>query len=324
MSEISFEEYDYFTIVDNKLAKDPNLSWKAKGLYLYLVSNSKSFKIYKTEVVKHAKDGKESTRTAWKELEDAGWIVSTKIKGDDGRFAGWSHKVMTKGPIKKESNRDTENPNVGNHDVRNHDVSEHDTNKQQYIINNNSNKKQENTTLSLDQNLDSNIEPRKPERESLSVDTGSLSVDTNRALESKQAEVPLKPAQPPHNSDKPEHKIFAMPERKDYDPNELWAHFKKHYERLGHAPGNQWGALQSLSALSNEDAVKCRESIEKLVDYKLAEKKRDKWTSNLPTVVNFIKQKRYLDDIPVLHIPGDYSNMEYTQCDNGTEFGAFE
>ena len=70
----------------NKL-KDTNLSWKAKGLLAYLLSLPDDWQIYESEIVKHAKDGIDSTRTAIKELIDAGYIERQRVRDEKGRLS---------------------------------------------------------------------------------------------------------------------------------------------------------------------------------------------------------------------------------------------
>ena len=52
-----------FTTVDNSVLNDTNLSWKAKGLFVYLWSQADEWDYYETEVVKHSTDGIRSMRS---------------------------------------------------------------------------------------------------------------------------------------------------------------------------------------------------------------------------------------------------------------------
>jgi hypothetical protein len=81
-----------FTIATNSVIKDPELSLQAKGLYVYLVSNTVDWKIYKNEVENHSTNGRDATNSAWKELVKNGWITSTPIH-EDGKLSGWKHEV---------------------------------------------------------------------------------------------------------------------------------------------------------------------------------------------------------------------------------------
>lgn len=91
---IEIEEFENnFAQVPKTALKDPKLSLKAKGLYAYLFSLPKAWKVYRTELVKHVSDGKDSMNSAFKELETYGYIQSTSVR-DAGKFKGYRLKLL--------------------------------------------------------------------------------------------------------------------------------------------------------------------------------------------------------------------------------------
>lgn len=76
-----------FTTVDNVVLNDTSLSWKAKGLFVYLWSQADEWDFYETEVVKHSTDGIRSMRAGLHELEEKGYLsrkrerVGNRLKG---------------------------------------------------------------------------------------------------------------------------------------------------------------------------------------------------------------------------------------------------
>lgn len=76
-----------FTTVDNSVLNDTNLSWKAKGLFVYLWSQADEWDYYETEIVKHSTDGVRSMRSGIHELEENGYLtrkrerVGNRLKG---------------------------------------------------------------------------------------------------------------------------------------------------------------------------------------------------------------------------------------------------
>lgn len=76
-----------FTTVDNTVLNDTNLSWKAKGLFVYLWSQADEWEFYETEVVKHSTDGIRSMRAGLHELEEKGYLsrkrerVGNRLRG---------------------------------------------------------------------------------------------------------------------------------------------------------------------------------------------------------------------------------------------------
>lgn len=75
-----------FTTVDNLVLNDTNLSWKAKGLFVYLWSQSDEWDFYETEVVKHSTDKIASLKSGLKELEQQGYLKRQRKRDDKGRL----------------------------------------------------------------------------------------------------------------------------------------------------------------------------------------------------------------------------------------------
>lgn len=75
-----------FTTVDNAVLNDTNLSWKAKGLFVYLWSQADEWEFYETEVVKHSTDGIASLKAGLKELETTGYLKRERKRNEYGHF----------------------------------------------------------------------------------------------------------------------------------------------------------------------------------------------------------------------------------------------
>lgn len=85
-----------YTIVPNAPLKDPKLSWKAKGLLVYLLSMSEDWEVYKKDLSNRSKDGYDSTDSAFKELENAGYIINEgPVRNNEGVFSGNEYTVYT-------------------------------------------------------------------------------------------------------------------------------------------------------------------------------------------------------------------------------------
>lgn len=96
-----------FTIVDNTVIEDTELSWKAKGVFLYLWSKSDDWQFYEVEVTKHAKDGRDSLRSALKELEARGYLKRTRNRNGKGQVTN-SDWILSEKPMLKKATQ--ENP----------------------------------------------------------------------------------------------------------------------------------------------------------------------------------------------------------------------
>ena len=93
MSETFFYNADIskgnFTILDNTCIRDRRLSLKAKGLHTYFMSLPRDWKLYKSELVNHFKDGIDSVNSAIKELVKFGYVEITEQKRtESGKFSG--------------------------------------------------------------------------------------------------------------------------------------------------------------------------------------------------------------------------------------------
>lgn len=77
-----------FTQIRNEPLNERNLSWKAKGILTYLASLPNDWEIYKSEIMTHSKDGKDSFESGWKELKMAGYVKGEKIR-ENGKFVNF-------------------------------------------------------------------------------------------------------------------------------------------------------------------------------------------------------------------------------------------
>ncbi len=81
-----------FTILDNTCLKDENLSWKGRGLLVYLLHLPNDWQIYLEDLKNRGIDGRDSTISGIKELMKKGYIKRTR-KRDKGKFVGYDSEV---------------------------------------------------------------------------------------------------------------------------------------------------------------------------------------------------------------------------------------
>lgn len=87
------ESDEDFTVIPNSTLQDPNLSWSAKGLLCFMVSNRKDWKIHVWHLAKIYKgDERGNSRDAVKrmlmELREQGYVKYEMTRGSDGK---WVH-----------------------------------------------------------------------------------------------------------------------------------------------------------------------------------------------------------------------------------------
>ena len=119
-----------FTTVDNVVLNDTNLSWKAKGLFVYLWSQADEWDFHETEVAKHSTDKVGSLKSGLKELEQQGYLKRKRTRDEKGKFIG-NKWILSDNPMFK--NPTLDNPTLDNPMLENHTL----TNTNNNNINNN-------------------------------------------------------------------------------------------------------------------------------------------------------------------------------------------
>lgn len=100
-----------YTVIGNDLINNPDLSWKAKGIVIYLLSKPEDWETRLGDIVKHSTDGRDAVLSGLKELKQKGYLEKVRITDPaTGRVIRWEtivHEAPTVlGP-------DTENPDSG-------------------------------------------------------------------------------------------------------------------------------------------------------------------------------------------------------------------
>lgn len=76
----------HFTILSNTVLRDQALSWKARGLLAYLLSQPDGWRTSTDRLAQVAPDGRDSVRTAMRELETHGYVARIRRQDDAGRW----------------------------------------------------------------------------------------------------------------------------------------------------------------------------------------------------------------------------------------------
>lgn len=75
-----------FTMVDNASVNDPNISFKAKGLLLWLLSKPDGWRFTSAAIAEVGPDGRESVQSGLRELTKAGYYRTERRQMPDGTF----------------------------------------------------------------------------------------------------------------------------------------------------------------------------------------------------------------------------------------------
>lgn len=100
MGKIYKVKTENYTVISNTILQDESLSWKARGVFAYLYAQHNDWEFYETEVMKHATDGRDSLRSALKELTKHGYLIRKRNRDEQGRVRS-SDWLISDEPIKK-------------------------------------------------------------------------------------------------------------------------------------------------------------------------------------------------------------------------------
>ena len=75
-----------FAMVSKSWINDCNISFKAKGIMVYLISKPDFWKIRECDLVNMSTEGRAAIRSALLELETAGYLNIVNLRQNDGRF----------------------------------------------------------------------------------------------------------------------------------------------------------------------------------------------------------------------------------------------
>lgn len=84
---IRAQRKDTFTIVNNKAINDSRLSFRAKGVLVYILSKPDNWRVSERNLANDGPDGRSAVASALTELEQAGYLQRTRTRNDDGTFA---------------------------------------------------------------------------------------------------------------------------------------------------------------------------------------------------------------------------------------------
>lgn len=77
-----------YTNTSNQLIRDDSLTWKARGIFNYLWSQSNEWQFYVKEIAGHSKDGEKALQSGLQELEEHGYLKRVNRHSKNGGFDG--------------------------------------------------------------------------------------------------------------------------------------------------------------------------------------------------------------------------------------------
>lgn len=140
-----------YSVINNEILKRNDISWKAKGILIYILSLPDDWVLYLEELQNHATDKKASFRTGWKELTEKGYVKRYPIR-DKGKIIEWRTEIRETVGISTISPQtdfqEVENLEVENLEVENQKLLS--TNNTNYLNTQNTNNKKPSQSEKLD------------------------------------------------------------------------------------------------------------------------------------------------------------------------------
>ena len=110
---------DNYTNISNILARDKRLTWKARGIFLYMWSQADNWQFYVREIASHAVDGERALTSGLKELEEYGYLIRKHRIAKHGGFTGMDWILTDRPEINKTSEEHKPQNNIDNKKAEN-------------------------------------------------------------------------------------------------------------------------------------------------------------------------------------------------------------
>lgn len=82
---------DNFTIISNQVIRDHRLTWKARGLLIYVLSQPDHWRTSSSHLASISPDGVYAIRTGLDELEQFGYLERRRYQTPNGQ---WRHDII--------------------------------------------------------------------------------------------------------------------------------------------------------------------------------------------------------------------------------------
>ncbi len=109
-----------YMIINKSFVNDKNLSWKAKGLMVYMLSKKDNWEFNKFEMISNSRDGIKCLRTIFKELKSAGYLHEEQARGEKGFYGPTItsvYEVANQNPYRKKEERDADHREVESREI---------------------------------------------------------------------------------------------------------------------------------------------------------------------------------------------------------------
>lgn len=109
MARLIKKDRGNYTNISNVLVRDKRLSWKARGIFIYLWSQANEWQFYVSEIATHATDGVKALRSGLDELESYGYLKRVNRHSESGSFDGMDWILSDVSNLKTSQGDSTDN-----------------------------------------------------------------------------------------------------------------------------------------------------------------------------------------------------------------------
>lgn len=92
--------------------RDIKLSWKAKGIFTYIVTLPKDYKLHSSHLLKQATDGKASLYSGLNELIKKGYLHRIIIRNEKNKIVNWKYLLSEQPRTREEVKKHLNNENL--------------------------------------------------------------------------------------------------------------------------------------------------------------------------------------------------------------------
>jgi len=118
MSIIKIRKQKNFSIISNIPLNDKSISFKAKGIWAYLMSKPEDWEVRVSNLINTSTEGRDAIYSGIKELVEAGYMNKIQHRDESGKMTGMEYQVF-EDPMNRPSEPVTENPDSDNRDSDN-------------------------------------------------------------------------------------------------------------------------------------------------------------------------------------------------------------
>lgn len=121
MSVFRIHKNKDYTTMSNRHLRDTDISWQAKGMLSFMLSNSDTFDYSIQGLTKCATNGESSVRSILKELKESGYLQTHPVTNERGQITDWAYDIfeVPHDEYPAAENPVVENPHVENQPQRN-------------------------------------------------------------------------------------------------------------------------------------------------------------------------------------------------------------